>query len=284
MTMSLFVLSGASLVAEVQFEGPLGTGIAGQDPDTGTKLQKAIDDFANGVRHGKVITMGEVVDFEHLNVGAGVGGGGADMDAVDMEGELEVKEGETSEQRRERRAKERKKALEARQQREHTKIRQKNKVREEGEPFQWTVKVVTKGWYQFCVQAKTQVVVEIDFRKESEMGGRDDNGHVWTYEQKMLDAEDKMMEEDTAVDEGIKNEDFQATKQKLKSLRKLFAEIQNKQNLERHRLMTHASTNRHSHSRMVVGSLVETLIFLLVTGFQVYTIRRWFKGASVLGR
>jgi len=93
-----------------------------------------------------------------------------------------------------------------------------------------------------------------------------------------------MLEEDTAVQEGIKDEDFQSTREKLKSLRRLLADIQNKQQQERHRLIVHAATNEHSHSRMVFGSLMETLLFIVVTSFQVYTIRKWFKGAPVLGR
>jgi hypothetical protein len=92
-----------------------------------------------------------------------------------------------------------------------------------------------------------------------------------------------MMEADTAAEEGIKDEDFVSTREKLNTLRQLLAEIQNKQQQERHRLVLHAATNEHSHSRMVLSSLLETLMFLIVTSFQVFTIRRWFKGASVLG-
>jgi hypothetical protein len=221
--------------------------------------------------------MVETVDFEHLNVGGG-------SPAVDKDEAPIVPENETPDQRKERRAKERKKALEDRQNREHSKIKQKKKIREEGEPFQRTMKAIMKGWYGYCVQATTQVVVEMDFRKESEMGGLDENGHVRTYEQKLFDEEDKIMEEDTAVEEGIKDEDFVSTRDKLKTLRRLLADIQNRQQQERHRLVLHAATNEHSHSRMVLSSLLETLMFLVVTSFQVYTIRRWFKGAPQLGR
>jgi hypothetical protein len=30
--------------------------------------------------------------------------------------------------------------------------------------------------------------------------------------------------------------------------------------------------------------LLQTILFMVVTGFQVYTIRKWFSGAPVLGR
>jgi hypothetical protein len=279
MTLSLFVLSGAELVATMQFDGPLGSDPE-QEIDSGKSLQKAIKEFDHGNRHGKIISMVETVDFEHLNVGnLDVGGLEVDEDEAPI-----VPEDETSDQRRERRAKERKKALEARQHKEKSKIKQKKKIREEGEPFQKTVKALEKGWYRMCVQANSQVVVEMDFRKESEMGGINKKGHVRTYEEKLMEEEEEVMKEDTAVEEGIKDADFEMARAKLKTLRRLLADIQNKQQQERHRLLLHSATNEHSHSRMVLSSLLETLMFVVVSGFQVYTIRRWFKGAPVLGR
>jgi hypothetical protein len=283
MTLSLFVLSGAELVATLRFDGPLGSD-PDQKIDSGISLQKAIKEFDNG-KHNKnregLISMANTVDFEHLNVGS-VDGGGLEVD--EDENPITVPEDETSDQRRERRAKQRKKALEARQHKEKSKIKQKKKIREEGEPFQKTMKAIVKGWYRMCVQANSQVVVEIDFRKESEMGGLNDQGHVRTYEQMLVEEEEEVMEEDTAVEEGIKDADFEMARAKLKTLRRLLADIQNRQQLERHRLVLHSTTNKHSHSRMVLSSLLETLMFVVVSGFQVFTIRRWFKGAPVLGR
>ena len=282
MTLSLFVLSGAELVATLRFDGPLGSDPE-QEIDSGISLQKAIKDYDNAHHKNRdgMISMANTVDFEHLNVGS-VDGGGLEVD--EDEAPITVREDETSDQRRERRAKERKKALEARQHKEKSKIKQKKKIREEGEPFQKTMKAIVKGWYRMCVQANSQVVVEMDFRKESEMGGLNDKGHVRTYEQKLVEEEEEVMEEDTAVEEGIKDADFEMARAKLKTLRRLLADIQNRQQLERHRLVLHSATNEHSHSRMVLSSLLETLMFVVVSGFQVYTIRRWFKGAPVLGR
>ena len=116
------------------------------------------------------------------------------------------------------------------------------------------------------------------------MGGLGEDGHVLSYDQKTLKEEDKLLEEDTAAEEGIKDEDFQATRDKLRQLRRLLAEIHSSQQKERRRLIIHANTNKHSHSRMVLSSLMETVLFMAVTGFQVYTIRKWFRGAPALGR
>ena len=121
-------------------------------------------------------------------------------------------------------------------------------------------------------------------RKESDLGGVDEEGHVLSYDAQTLKEEDKLLEEATASQEGIKDEDFQSTRDKLRQLRRLLAEIHSQQQKERRRLIVHAATNKHSHSRMVLSSLMETVLFMAVTGYQVYTIRRWFRGAPALGR
>lgn len=127
----------------------------------------------------------------------------------------------------------------------------------------------------------------MELRKSSELGGIDsETGHVYTYEKKQQLAEEKFLDEDTASEEeSIKDEDFEKTREQLRKLRRLLGEIQNKQQTERHRLVVHAATNAHSHSRMVLSSLLETVLFMLVTGFQVYTIRKWFtQSGSLLAR
>ena len=122
-----------------------------------------------------------------------------------------------------------------------------------------------------------QVTAEIEMRKESELGAVDDAGHVVTDEQRRMYEEEKELEKDTASQEGIKDEDFVATRNKLKYLRRLLDRIQVSQKNERRRLTNHAETNEHSHSRMVLSSLLETLLCMAVTGYQVYTTRKWFS-------
>lgn len=121
-------------------------------------------------------------------------------------------------------------------------------------------------------------------RKESRLGGVGEDGHVITWEMKDMLEEDEALEKDTASQEGIKDEDFQSTREKVKELRRLLNDIQGMQQTERRRLAVHALSNEHSHSRMVLSSVLETLLFMAVTGYQVYTIRQWFSGAPALGR
>lgn len=130
-----------------------------------------------------------------------------------------------------------------------------------------------------------QIVAELEMRKSSDLGLDNQKGHVNTYEDHTLDEQERIMKEDTASQEvGVNDADFEETRSLLNKLRRLLNEIEKKQTSERHRLMVHKATNEHSHSRMVLNSLLETVLYMAVTGYQVYTIRKWFSGAPVLGR
>jgi hypothetical protein len=71
---------------------------------------------------------------------------------------------------------------------------------------------------------------------------------------------------------------------KLRKLNRLLNEIQEQQQSERHRFSVHAAVNEHSHSRMVLGSLLETVLFIIITTFQIFTIHKWFSAEPMLGR
>lgn len=277
-TFSTFILSGSELRASVLFDGPLPEPNDGKGIESGAALEHAVREMESGViAHNLYQHSNDPVDFEHLNIG--------EDDEYKFDKNVDNGEEETAEQRRERRNTQRKKALESRQRQEKRKVQQRQKIRHEGEPYQRTIAVPLQGWYRFCVQATwNQVTAEIDLRKESEMGGLDENGHVRTMAQKIVRDEESFMDEDTAAKEGIKDEDFESTRNKLKELRHLLADIQSKQSQERHRIAVQSATNEHTHSRAVLGSLLETILFMAVTGYQVYTIRKWFKGAPVLAR
>jgi emp24/gp25L/p24 family/GOLD len=279
------VLQGDQLKAQVQFDGPVLD--TAPEATTSTDLKNALARIDVGHLPSDTSTyihFVDTIDFEHLNLH------GEDYNADDFMYDDDDSAGLPEAERevikeRKRQMKERKKALEAKHREEHQSASQARKVRNEGEPFVRTFKTAKAGWYRYCVVASFyQVTVEADYRKEGELGGLDENGDVLTYEEKQMLEEDKLMEADTANEEGIKDEDFVNTKEKLKTLRRLLSEIQAKQQQERHRLSIHSQTNEHSHSRMVLGSLLETMLFMVVTGIQVATIRRWFKGAPVLGR
>ena len=120
-------------------------------------------------------------------------------------------------------------------------------------------------------------------RKESDLGGIDKKtGHVTSYERRAMAEQEKNM---AADDQDIlKDEDLNPAHDKLRKLNRLLNEIKELQQSERHRLSVHSALNEHSHSRMVLGSLLETVLFIIITTFQIYTIRKWFSAEPMLGR
>eukprot|EP00540_Astrosyne_radiata_P021257 CAMPEP_0116837320 /NCGR_PEP_ID=MMETSP0418-20121206/8586_1 /TAXON_ID=1158023 /ORGANISM="Astrosyne radiata, Strain 13vi08-1A" /LENGTH=315 /DNA_ID=CAMNT_0004467187 /DNA_START=92 /DNA_END=1036 /DNA_ORIENTATION=- len=280
--MSVFVLSGAELRASVILEGP----VAPLDASSGMAFQSAMDAFEKRPTvHGILTRVQEVVDFEHMappkdpefgdddDAGDNEERRGIDDDDNDAAHERTPEKELEDKHRRIQLARQR--AREARRRREVQKRQLEKKIRDEGEPFQRTMQVHADGWYRLCLRGSWyQTVAEMELRKSSELGGTDpDTGHVITYEKRQLMDEEAYLAEDTASEEeGIKDEDFEKTREQLRKLRRLLGEIQTKQQAERHRLVVHAATNEHSHSRMVLSSLLETILFMLVTGYQVYII------------
>jgi len=284
-TISAFVLQGAELKADVKFDGPIGGD--GEDSQevkiTGSSsFREALLQFDRGYgRHGnrkRQIRFKDQLDFDHLNI------------LEEEEEEMEEEESdeydrEDEEETMRRLAAKRRKTLEQNYRKKRNANKQELRIRLEGDEYMKTFKVESAGLYRYCVVAtSSQVVLEIDLRKESELGGvNEETGHVWTFDEKSYAEEDVIMKEDTADEEGIKDEDFTKTKSMLQTLRKLQADVLAKQQEERRRLAMFTSAAEHSHSRMVLGSLLETIVFMVVTGVQIMTVRRWFKAAPMLG-
>lgn len=286
-TVSVFILSGSQLKATYSLEGP----IANLDVESGTELYRKGQEFSVDERNPRnQLSIVEEADFEHLNDEIdddddSFDDDDDDDDEDDDDSPINPDDPDADGKRRERRERQRKRFLDLKKKREQKKLSALKKIRQDGEPISKTKKAPVSGWYRMCVTSKwNQVVAEIEMRKESELGGFNEEGHVRTYEERKMMEEDLELEGDSASAEGIKDEDFQETREKVKDLRRLLNDIQTMQQKERRRLTVHAETNEHSHSSMVLNSLTETLLFMAVTGYQVYTIRKWFSGAPVLGR
>jgi len=154
----------------------------------------------------------------------------------------------------------------------------------------------------------------MELRKSSEVGPPDDTGHLRTYERhaalmkekemfekihqqrerelqelenemKTLNATEsaKLQNRLEQLKEGVHLNDLENTRTQIHTLNRLLNDIREKQQFEMNRLSAHYSMNQNSHRRMVLTSLVETLLYIAVSIFQVYTIRRWFRGSSLLG-
>ena len=161
-----------------------------------------------------------------------------------------------------------------------------------GEPLQKTIIAESPGWYRLCVTAKWSTIeVELELRKSSTYGPIDKRtGHVPGNDELTTHSEIHHLyekEDDATVlaEEGaIKDEDLSTTKEQLRILEKVYQEIITKQLEERRVWNWRTIKNQHLYSHLVLGNLVETLVYCLISGYQVYTIRKWFGGGPKLGR
>jgi len=188
--------------------------------------------------------------------------------------------------------------LKEKKQREMTREEREISSMKSGEAYERTHRVSTEGWYMVCLEATySEIVAEFEMRKSSDVGNpHHKTGHLMTYEhhemvqkEKKLFMDSRREEEKVNPKEGeakvdsIEEKDLDNSKAQIQRLNRLLSEIKGKQQNERHRLSIHSALNEHSHSRMVLCSLFETVFYILVSGFQVYTIRKWFKGNPILG-
>lgn len=293
-TLSVIITSGAELKGRAVFEGP----IAPPTTDTGLDLKASVGQYGQGKRFGTGAAGQRGNLHDEITYDFETDADWDDDDSDDWEDDDEYDDDAELDDDREvpasgsnksakDRAEERNKRLEAKRKRYEEKRAAKLKKHNragEGDAIQRTYKAQAPGWYRACVHASWyQITAEIELRKESALGGIDKRtGHVTAYERRrMLDEEKEL---DDANADGLKDDDLKKTNDQLRRLNRLLKEIRESQASERHRLSIHAATNEHSHSRMVLSSLLETVLFMLITGFQVYTIRRWFSGSPMLGR
>lgn len=71
-------------------------------------------------------------------------------------------------------------------------------------------------------------------------------------------------------------ESVQRSREAIEKIRRGLASIQEQQQRDRHRLGLHAETNSINENRMIVGSIIETSIFIFAALFQLYFVRNWF--------
>ncbi len=170
-----------------------------------------------------------------------------------------------------------------------------------GEPYERTVAIESPGWYRMCANAMhAPVIAELELRKESTHGRVDPHtGHVPGLEEVEIHSEIRALyaEEGTAGTADVKedgggttgrgdivDEDLRVTREQLRILERVYSEIINKQLEERRKWNWRTIKNQHLYSHLVLGNLVETIVYMGITGWQVYTIRKWFGGGPKLGR
>ncbi len=182
------------------------------------------------------------------------------------------------------------------------------------EPFELTNVIPVTGYYRVCAQADMHaLVVEMDVRSSLKMGGLDvETGHVYSYvKRELLDEEaaiddssnnnnkkngqqQQLLDSNTYPSETeeltkilvnqIQESDLDASTQQLKLLNHQTAEIMTQIQTRMTRVRAHEQSARRNSANLAWSSKVQTVLFAVITGFQVYTMRKWLLQNTLLGR
>ncbi|KAL3791821.1 hypothetical protein HJC23_002452 [Cyclotella cryptica] len=298
------------LSAMVQIEGPVApssvnsgtaaTGVTNRNDGMGAQLLRAIEKWPSFVQSNRhhfqdagIIHHAFHVDFTD----SGIIDGFIDTRAVDVE--RRVREQNKIEAERQRRE-------EGREIYEESNAIERI-VPDSFEPYQWTKAIKSSGWYRMCVQAEeSNVYVEMDIRSsaDNELGGVDPKtGHVYTHEMREeLDEMERILrsnafsakeeEENRLAEEELRKEiadqvkdyDLEDTRKLLSEMNSLVMQLQTRQGAFMKRSKGHELQARRNYRRIVRSGMMETLLYLLITGYQVYTIHSWLLSNSLLGR
>ena len=170
------------------------------------------------------------------------------------------------------------------------------------EPYEETNAIKAPGWYRLCVSAEYHaLVVEMEIRSGNKLGGVDrTTGHVYTYEDREMLDEEKIIDEGESrldantyasldkeiqkqVENQVKEQDLHASKAQVKHLNTMVMEMKKKQTEHHHRMKNHEQLARRNYEKMIRSSKLETFLYVLITGVQVYTVHKWLLSNSLLG-
>ena len=155
-----------------------------------------------------------------------------------------------------------------------------------------------------CVHAETNTIsVEIDIRSSADLGGINrDTGHVYTHDERdELDEEERIMNAEKEADEKreaklvaeelekalqsqVRDYDIQVMKQLMNEINSVVNQVQKKQANVHNRIKGHESTARRNYKKIIRNGIVQTVLFLVITLFQLYTIHKWLLSNNTLGR
>jgi len=141
------------------------------------------------------------------------------------------------------------------------------------------------------------------------MGGVDEEtGHVYTY------AKRDLLNEEAAIDNKngnnnkngsrldsntyqsdieelskllvnqVEDADLRQTREQIKVLNAKTSDIMTEIQTRMTRIRSHEHGARRNSATMAWSSKVKTLVFAVISGFQVYTMRKWLLSNSLLGR
>jgi hypothetical protein len=171
------------------------------------------------------------------------------------------------------------------------------------EPHEWTKPIKAAGWYRMCATSHNYILVEMDIRSSVDLGGINrETGHVYTYDERAtMDEEDRInfVEKSKAAEEAqkslVKEElekllenqvndfDLKASKSMLTSLNDMVGLLQKRQTSVHRRIKGHEGDARRNYKKIVRSGILETGLYLFITLFQIYSLRKWLLSSSLLG-
>ena len=167
------------------------------------------------------------------------------------------------------------------------------------EPFEETHLIKADGWYRLCVKSSaSKLLVEMDLRSSTRLGGIDkETGHVYTYEERERLEENVLLGsspdappvqkvgEDLArhLEKQIKETDLLPTQTQAKHLVSLVTEITKRHDEHKRRVRSHRASARRNHDGVSRSGKLETLLYVVVCWFQIYTVKKWLLQKSLLG-
>lgn len=154
----------------------------------------------------------------------------------------------------------------------------------DGLEITWSAK---PGAYALCLdntmsQMQTKLV-EFSFPAPLNKGGKGE-GEEDDFDLEAALAETNGGGGNGTIPENIKQSykaDLALLKHSAERIGRTLGDVQQKQQKERHRLALQTAANQNNHHKMVVSSLFETVVFIGVSLFQLFWVRRWFEGRGL---
>lgn len=167
-------------------------------------------------------------------------------------------------------------------------------------PFQETNAIKAPGWYRLCVAASHQpLMVEMEMRSGTRLGGVDrKTNHVYTHREKeYLDAERTLESEEEKLDANtyasleeekqkelanqVRERDLHASQAQIKHLNIMVKEMSQQHSNSYYRVRSHTASARKNHESLLWNSKLQTLLYVAITGVQIYTLRKWLLNNSL---
>jgi len=173
------------------------------------------------------------------------------------------------------------------------------------EPYEWTKPIKAPGWYRMCVQADSFIAVEMDIRSSADLGGIDpETWHVYTHDEREdIDEEERSMglkskgpsaeevetklvaeELDKALKNQVRDYDLASTRKLMEDVQQVVSQMQKKQRDVQKRIKSHEGDAKRNYRKILRSGMMETVLYIVITLFQVYTVHKWLLGSNMLGR